>query len=254
MDTPSLTREPILTALIAALKPREAVFALWEAGAAAFGRVDEWSDIDLSVAVAESAVDETFKVIEETLAALSPIDLKYEVPQPTWHGHAQVFYRLTRAGKFLLLDITLMKVNSTNKFLEPEIHGHPLIHFDKAGVVQAPAADPVALADRLKERLASLRITFDLFQTLTEKELNRDNDIEALAFYHGFTLRPLVEVLRIRYQPARHNFYTRYIHYDLPEEAVQKLCELFFVRDALELRAKRRLAEDWFYATLEAIE
>ena len=41
-------------------------------------------------------------------------------------------------------------------------------------------------------------MTFELFQMLTLKELNRHNDIEALVFYQSSTLRPLVEALNIK--------------------------------------------------------
>jgi len=46
MDSPSVTRSSILSALRAALEPLPFVHAMWEGGAAAFGRVDEWSDGD----------------------------------------------------------------------------------------------------------------------------------------------------------------------------------------------------------------
>jgi hypothetical protein len=41
-----ITRSSILTALRAALKPLPYVHAIWESGAAASGREDEWSDGD----------------------------------------------------------------------------------------------------------------------------------------------------------------------------------------------------------------
>jgi hypothetical protein len=62
---------------------------MWEGGAAAFKRVDQWSDIDLQVDVADDRVADTFAVIEKTLTKLSPIGLKYALPSPTWHGHAR---------------------------------------------------------------------------------------------------------------------------------------------------------------------
>ncbi len=107
------------------------------------------------------------------------------------------------------------------------------------------------LNKRLRDRIASLRVTFEMYQILTLKELNRGNTLEALAFYNGYTLRPLVEVLRMRHDPTRHNFHTRYIHYNLPADVVQKLEPLFFVANADDIRAKRAQAETWFYETLD---
>ena len=44
-----LTRETILKTLEDTLKPLDYVQAMWQGGAAAFNRVDAWSDIDLVV-------------------------------------------------------------------------------------------------------------------------------------------------------------------------------------------------------------
>jgi hypothetical protein len=246
----SLERQPILAALRAALEPLEYVYAMWEGGAAAFGRIDRWSDIDLMVDAQDERVGEVMALIETTLAGLSPLDLKYPLPEPTWHGHAQTFFRLVNAGPYLLLDVCVLRHSNPNRFIEREIHGEAVVHFDKAGVVQPAPLDQQALALRLAERLETLQVTFDLFQSLTLKELQRGNRIEALAFYNGYTLRPLLETLRIRFQPARYNFHTRYVYYDLPGEIVARLEALFFVKDAPDLERKRQAAEAWFYEAL----
>ncbi len=254
MSQATITHEHIITALRQVLEPRADVLAMWEGGAAAFDRVDEWSDIDLQVDVQDDHVAEIFPLVEATLAALSPIELRYEIPQPAWHGHAQVFYRLRDTSKFLLLDFVVIQHSNANKFLEPEIHGHALVHFDKANVTAPPTWDQSAHANKLRARLNTLRVTFDLFQIMTLKELARHNDIEALMFYHSFTLRPLVEVLRMQHAPARYNFHTRYLYYDLPKAIVRELDALFFVANADELRVKRERAAAWFYATLNQIQ
>jgi hypothetical protein len=56
-----------------------------------------------------------------------------------------------------------------------------------------------------------------------------------------------VEVLRIKHTPARFNFSTRHIHYDLPQETIRDLSELFIVEDLDDLRAKQKQVEEWFY-------
>jgi hypothetical protein len=101
--------------------------------------------------------------------------------------------------------------------------------------------------------VAALRTLFDLFQSLTLKELNRGNAVEGLAFYQSFTLRPLVEALRIKYKPTHHDFHTRYLYYDLPRDVVSILEDLFFVANGDDLVAKRQRAETLFYETLDQI-
>jgi hypothetical protein len=109
-----------------------------------------------------------------------------------------------------------MKLSSRDKFLQPELHGQARVFFDKAGVVQPPEFDWEAHWQVLAKRLETLKVVFELFQTLTLKELERGCLLDALGYYHSYTLRPLVELLRIRHDPARYNFGLRYLYYDLP--------------------------------------
>lgn len=250
---PALTREPILAALRTALEPLDYVYAMWEGGAAAFNRVDAWSDIDVQFDVDDARVDDTFIAIERALETFSPIDLKYKTPQLPWAGIYQWFYRLKNASPYLLIDTAVIQHSAPEKLLTREIHGDAVFYFDKANVAQVPPLDQNAWNARLRDRVAALRVTFEMYQILTLKELNRGNALEALAFYNGYTLRPLVEVLRMQYDPTRYNFHTRYLHYNLPADVVRKLESLFFVANADDIRAKRAIAEAWFYETLEQI-
>lgn len=252
MDKP-IDRSQVLGAIKAALLPVPFAIAMWEGGAASFGRIDEWSDIDLQVAAQDGHVEEIFPIVERAVAELSPIDLKYELPRPSWHGHLQNFYRLRDASPYLLIDLVVMRVSAPEKFLQPEIHGSAIRHFDKANVLRAPRFDQAAFDARLKDRVESLRVTFELFRPLTLKELNRGNAIEAVAFYQSWVLRPLVEVLHIRHAPFHYNFNTRYVQHDLPKPVLDKLQPLYFVRDPKDLRAKREEAENWFHETLSQI-
>jgi len=251
-----LTREDILSALEKSLKPIDGVYALWDAGAVAFNRIDQWSDIDLMVDVQDDYVAQTWEVIESTLQRLSPIELRYELPQPAWHEHSQVFYRLQNASPYLFVDAVVMQHSNLNKFLEVEQHGNARVLFDKLGVTQPPAFDLQHLHIKLQKQIQQMKLTFDLFQVETTKELNRGNNIEAISFYYASTIRPLVELLRIRYTsvPARHKFYTRYIQYDLPKEVVEKLGRLFFVCDAADLEVKHRQAGELFHHVMQELE
>lgn len=250
---PDITRETILRTLRDALESLDYVYAMWEAGAAAFKRVDEWSDLDLLIDVGDERVADTLNVIDETLKTIAPIELKYELPQPTWHGHAQNLYRVRGTSDFLMLDIAVIKHSNPNKFLQPEIHGTPVVHFDKSNVVHFQSLDRDVLLKQIEGRLDTLRVTFDLFQVLVLKEVNRKNYIEAFAYYQGFTLRPLIEALRIKYAPLRYNFHTRYIYYEFPHEITGKLEPLFFVASGEDLHARREEAERLFKETLAQI-
>jgi predicted nucleotidyltransferase len=253
MENYPLTEEIIVGQIRQALEPLDGVKAIWLAGAAAFGRVDRWSDIDLMVVVDDDFVEEAMAQLEAALAELSPVELKYRLPQPTWHGHEQVFYRLSQAGPFLLIDAAIMKLSSQNKFLQPEIHGNPKVLFDKVGAFSFPPFDWEAHLDALQQRTETLAVLFELFEPFPLKELRRGNPIEALAYFHGLPLRFLVELLRIRHSPARHNFAARYIYYDLPASVVQRLESMYFIADPQDLPDRLAEAGEWFREVLAEI-
>lgn len=249
-----LTRQQILSALREALEPLNYTHAMWEAGAAAFNRLDEWSDIDLQIDVDDECVEQTFEVVEATLLKLSPIDARNRIPDPTWHGHSQTFYRLANASPYLLIDLSVSKQRSRDKFLQREIHGEPVVHFDKSNVIQLKPLDREAFVAKLRERVEKLRSAFDLNKILVTKEIHRGNTIEAVSFYTSFTLRPLVEALGIKYRPARYSFFTRYVQYDMPEDVVRRLERLFFVGDPAELAARNAEGVEWFNEIITSID
>jgi hypothetical protein len=249
MSDSTVTREQTFQALADALASREEVTAFWEAGAAAFDRVDEWSDLDLMVAVKPGSKDSVIDVVDRALAGVAPVSLRYRLPEPAWHGHSQVFYMLEGASPYEFVDICFLDDDAENKFLEPETHGTVVVHFDRKGVVKQEPADPESVRARLAKRVDTLKATSTLGRTGALKELARGHDVEALAYYHATVLRPLVELLRIRHCPGRHQFHTRYIQYDLPEDIVERLRPFFFVRDADDIRVRHEEGYAWI-ATL----
>jgi hypothetical protein len=255
MSEPAVVRVDVIEALHRALEPLEFLYAMWEAGAAAFGRVDEWSDLDLQVICDDDRVEETFEAAVGALKRVSPIDLTFRFPEPTWHGHSQAFYRLAKASEFLLVDFVVMKRGgSSDRFMQPEIHGRPVVYFDKKGDVTWEPLDARAFAERLRGRVATVRSLFGLFSPFVLKELNRGNGVEAMAYYQSVVLRPLVELLRIAHAPVRHNFYARYVHYDLPGAVAERLERLFYAGAAEELSEKCREAAVWFAELVDEVQ
>jgi hypothetical protein len=245
-----LDGKTIIGKLAEALKPLSYVYAFWEGGAAAFGRSDRWSDIDLYVDTGDDRIPEVLAVIEEALGALSPIELKYVAPSPPSGDYVHVFYRLEGAGRFLLTDIAVIKHSSLDKFLEPEIHGQALFIFNKDGAVTCPPADRAKLAVAIAAALATIQARFDMLACFVEKELGRGNYIDAIDLYHRLVLGSLVDVLRVKHDPMRYNFGPRYLRYNLPPEAVAGLQDLYFVKDPRDLEEKYAKAKAWFQSVI----
>lgn len=257
----AVTREMILGALRDRLGPVDWALSLYEGGAAAWHRVDEWSDIDLGFEVKKGRLQEGIAAFEEALASLGSIDLAFQVPNPP--AAAQWLYHVEGSSPFLVVDICFDEAPSgdctddpdcDDEPIETDVHGDIICHFDKEGAPRYARTDRAKLRAGLEKRLATLPAQFRLFQTMPLKELGRGNWVEALVFYHNETLKLLVELLRIRYRPAQSTFHTRYIYYDFPEEVVKRLERLYFVADPGELAAKRGEAEAWFFELLDGID
>jgi hypothetical protein len=246
-----VTREILVQTLRNALEPLPYVYGAWLGGSAAFGNLDPYSDVDLYAIVDDNSVDNTFTVLEDALLARSPITARYQTPNTT--GFQQRVYSLQDAPEFLVVEAALIPMSSPTRFLEREIHGDPVVLFDKAGVVRAVALDTKADLLEAQRRLATLKSGFQLFQHLTKKEIARGHAAEALLFYHGFTLRPLVEALRIVHCPHRRMFHLRYLERDLPADVSARICDLAFVKDLDDVARKRREAEEWFWDTIKVM-
>jgi hypothetical protein len=252
MPEEPLTREPILQALRRALEPLPHVHAMWEGGSEAFGRTDRWSDVDLQFEVDDDTIPETLSLIEGILAGLSPIQDRLEMPARP--GYAQVFYRFRRASPHLLLDLCLMKKSHPDKFLEPEIHGRVVIHFNKGGSLQVRPLDIPAHLEKIRSKLDWIEKRFTIFAPMVEKELHRGHLPAAIDLYYRLVLDALVDALRVLHAPEHFDFKVPYSCYDLPPEVYQRLSGLFLVADEAALRRHYEEASAWFRQTLAAID
>lgn len=247
-------RADIVAALRAALEPLAGARAMWEAGSAAFGRDDAWSDLDLYVLAEDDAVEEVLAAADRALAGLSPIAARLRLPEPTWHGHSQVFVRLADAPEHLVVDLVVLHRSVPERFLESERHGVPIVYFDRSGEIAAVPLDRAVFAKAAAQRLEGLRREFALFQGFVRAEVARDDAMAALGAYRAYTLRPLLEVVRMRHCPERYEYGPKYSRHDLPAEVVARLEHLFFVPDIGGIAARQAEAEAWFTDTVNALE
>ena len=143
-----------------------------------------------------------------------------------------------------------MKAGSKEKFLQPEVHGEPVVLFDKTGAVTANPFDYEAHDAMLQDRIAHLGAMFARMQSYVRKEILRGNILDAMYFYPG-TLRPLVELLRIKYDPTRYNWGQRYLGFYLPPADRKKLESLNLIKDIADLDQKQKVAQEWVKQLLD---
>jgi hypothetical protein len=247
-----LTRQQIISALHEALLPLPAVRALWLGGSDATGRTDAYSDIDIQALVTDDAVESVFAAAAGALATLSPIDRQYRLPEPTWHGHSQAFYRLQNAPAWLLVDLVVLKTSSPahGRFLEVERHGRQQLLFDREDLVRPAPFDRAAHESAMRERLQHLAARFDLFHIFVDKAIWRGGVMDAVDTYQALTIRSLVELLRLHYCPDRYDFGLRYLDRDLPPDIQRQLEALMFCRDLAQLQEHQAAAVALFQSTL----
>ena len=245
-----VTRQTILDTLRAALEPLDHVRAAFLAGSDAFGRADRWSDIDVSCVAPLSSAPEIFGAVETALTKISPILHQLEMPESgLWPELAQRFYRLAGTDEFLIIDLCVLTQAQLRTFLEPTRHGVPVVWIDRDGLVAPVPLDRAAHDAALMARLAALRSSFPMFQTLARKAVLRGDTVEAMAMWIAHTMRPLVELLRMRHCPERYDFGFRYTGYDLPAEVAGELADLMWPRDGDDLLTKLDRAAELFART-----
>src|SRR5947207_2350996 len=81
---------------------------------------------------------------------------------------------------------------------------------DRDGFTADVPADPAAWRARLRPRLDELKLRFEMTQIHPQKSAFRGDVAAAVVFYQSFTLRPLVEALRMKHDPWRYDFDVRY--------------------------------------------
>jgi hypothetical protein len=144
-----------------------------------------------------------------------------------------------------MIDLSFFTAGSKDHPLEIERHGHPLPLFDKGDWLNPKPLDEGALEEMREKRHRELRTWFIVSQSFVRKAVLRGQEVEALACYWGYTLKPLVELLRMRYCPVRWDFGMRYLDRDLPSAAHNQLRDLVFVQDVAGIEAKLEKASDW---------
>jgi hypothetical protein len=231
----------------------ESVLAAFEGGSAAFGRDDEYSDLDLQVVAAKGEAAEVIVAIEMVVENRFVLNQRFELPQPTWHGAFQCFYSF-KAEPYMLLDLVVIEHGVNWTLTEEERHGIPVILFDKGGYIVTTAVDREKIEKEITVKLAKIEPMVAMFSSFVDKSLDRGLGIEAMHFYQRMVQTPLIDVLRMKYDPTRHDFSARYLHVDLPKEIHDQLEGLFFITSFEDLRVKKRAALALFNETLAELK
>ena len=241
-------RARISNAVTEALRPLPAVFAGWEGGSAAFGAVDAYSDIDLEYLVADDASFELlYASAERAIEAVSPITASHTPLKGR-------YYKLKDGGDFFLVDLGFVRVGDPDPQIDAARHGDKLPLFDKGNWLRPRPIDERALAIRREQRHRELQTWFPMSQVFVRKAILRGQHVEAVNAFWACTLKPLAELLRMRYCPVRWDFGMRYLDRDLPPAVYEQVRDLALVADLPDLERKLARATAWGAELLRELE
>lgn len=250
---PSASRDRLIAALTDALRSRPWALAAWLGGSDANGRTDRWSDVDLVVIVEDDRVEEAIETCASAARAVAPIAFELRLPMPTWHGHDQVFWQLEGIPDWCMVDLVVQKRGATaSRFLEVERHGRPHILFDREGLARPATFDRDAHESAMRARFDAMVPRFRLLQHLVRKAAWRGDRADAIDRYVQYTLRPLIELCRMRHCPDRFDFGGRYLRDDLPP-ALRDEIEAISLPGSLEALLRAQAAAEAIFERERAL-
>ncbi len=234
------------------LEADAAVLAAWEGGSAAFGRADDLSDFDIQLIVKEDQVEAVVQRIEALLAEHLPVSLRYEIPQPAWHGMWQAFYQFADAPPTFMLDMCIAKEGQELTLTEVERHGEPQILFDPHNLVPRASLDWEKHHEKMRASLTAIAARLPMFHPLVDKEAMRGRFSDGLWFHHRMLIPDLITLLRLKHCPERCDYGGRYLDRDLPDDEHAWITQMMSPATVEELqtiaaeaaaRAKQLIAE-----------
>lgn len=208
---------------------QEKITAAWEGGSVATGYDDEVSDLDLCMVCKDDDTEEVLNRMVGFLRETFGEDQIYRLPEPTYHGFSQVFFKTKNTPPLFYVDFGVMGESLKDKYVEENRHGQAKIWVEKYKLdcTNRPKEKIEEVSRGLYEKL--IAIDFLLILEL-KKALHRGVFSEAFPAYYGFITRCLVVLLNIKHRPAKADFGMRYIYRDYPKE------DYLLVEDALRVK------------------
>lgn len=207
------------------------IIAAWEGGSAATNRMDEYSDLDLSLVVPDDQVEHTFSGFESFLKEHFAIIRKYRVPEPSWHGLSQCFFQISDVTDNLYLDITVIKESLPDKLMEKDRHGIANVWFDRKHIYDSSPSSKNVMLERGRKLYDSVVQSDFLMILEIKKGIARKQFMDAFPTYFTFLSRHLGVMLNLKYRPERADFNLRYGRIDYSKEDVKLIEDSFKVSD-----------------------
>jgi predicted nucleotidyltransferase len=232
----------------------KSVLAMWEAGSAAFDRIDDYSDLDIGILSKKGSNEEIWLIVDRAFEELGGVTLRWNEPSPVFSGMDKRIFRPREAKQWFQVDIGLFPDTATELYNQPERHGRILVVFDHANRMAPPLWDEDANRRRMGEALHQNLMKWQAYYGWFRKELARGRAVDAFVAHLYLTVIPLLTVLNMRYRPNRWDFGFRYLKEELPPDVVKIVERLCYMADPIVMEARFSEADRLLRATLDVLE
>lgn len=202
--------------------------ACWIGGSAATGGYDDHSDLDLNVLAAPGTYVRVYEDLVASLRESFELTSLWLLPEATYADGRQLFATLDPDPGALtcptrLLDIVVYEPTDEHRFVDVRRHGTPLVRFDADGLIEVRHDDDEAMRRTARDTVEQIRQRRLVAEWLVNRAAARGHLPEAVSLYLRFALLPVIQLLRARDCPARHDYLFRYLHTDLKPDDVARI-------------------------------
>jgi predicted nucleotidyltransferase len=200
---------------------------IWIGGSAATGGYDDHSDLDVEALAAEGTSTEVYRrLLGGIVATFAPTSV-WELPESTYSDGRQCFVTFDPSPGDLatptrLVDIVVWEPTDEHRHIDVRRHGTPLVRVDPEGLLVPRHDDETDLRRTMEATTSQIRQRRLVVEWLVNRAIERSHLPEAVSLYLRFALTPVVQLLRARDCPERHDYALRYLHTDLrPADAAR---------------------------------
>jgi hypothetical protein len=249
-----MTRKIVRDKLEGHLAQCASVLAMWEAGSTAFGRADDYSDLDIGVISKEGSNQEVWRVVDQAFEELGGVVLRWNEPSALFSGMDKRIFRPRQARAWFQVDIGLFPDSATELYNQPERHGRIVVVFDHTGRLTPPPWHEEGHRRKMGEALHQNLMKWETYYGWFRKELARGRAVDAFVMHLYLTVTPLLTLLNMRHRPNRWDFGFRYIKEELPPEVVKIVERLCYLSDPSVMEERFREADCLLRTTQKELE
>ncbi len=235
------------------LKLNNSIYTVWEGGSAATDYLDEYSDLDLGIICEDDEVESIFEQLEKYFENNYRIESKFRVPEPSWHGHSQCYYRLKKSPPLFYVDILIEKLSAGNRFMESDRHGNSIVWFDKKDLFDPTPTPEEEIIKKGKRFYKLISDSYWILVMDVKKQIHRKNKVDAFVIYNQL-LNRMAYLWNLKYRPTKVDFGLHYTYRDFPKETITWLEDMLVVKDLDKMKKKVDVIDAKYNELLEELK